>query len=196
MPYYPKSQIKTNLYSNNEFVLITNNQLYKGFYWKNSSGKFFTGKTPQDTPNIELIPISDNFTQTDDIELSPSLDTQQYNESLGNNLQFQGNIPQYNPNLPTNQDYQIGEFRRYFCKKTNELIYIEIDENTYNLLISKDLSILWTLYTPFNLPWSLTGEKQQVAITNRDMVLLTQFRLKLAGFETYLKKDYLKYYKV
>jgi hypothetical protein len=196
MPYYPKSQIKTNLYSNNEFVLITNNQLYKGFYWKNSSGKFFTGKTPQDTPNIELIPISDNFTQTDDIELSPSLDTQQYNESLGNNLQFQGNIPQYNPNLPTNQDYQIGEFRRYFCKKTNELIYIEIDENTYNLLISKDPSILWTLYTPFNLPWSLTGEKQQVAITNRDMVLLTQFRLKLAGFETYLKKDYLKYYKV
>jgi hypothetical protein len=196
MPYYPKSQIKTNLYSNNEFALITNNQLYKGFYWKNSSGKFFTGKTPQDTPNIELIPISDNFTQTDDIELSPSLDTQQYNESLGNNLQFQGNIPQYSPNLPTNQDYQIGEFRRYFCKKTNELIYIEIDENTYNLLISKDPSILWTLYTPFNLPWSLTGEKQQVAITNRDMVLLTQFRLKLVGFETYLKKDYLKYYKV
>lgn len=195
MPYYPKSQIKTNLFSNNEYVTINDNKLYTGFYWKNSSGKFFTGKTPQDTPNIELIPIPNNFIQTDDIESSPSIDTIQYNEAVGNSFQFQGNIPIYNPNLPTEQDYQIGEFRRYFCKKTNELIYIEINKNTFDLLINKDSSILWTLYSPFNLPWSLTGEKQQVATTNRDIILLTQQRLKLIGFENYLKKDYLKYYK-
>lgn len=195
MPYYPKSQIKTNLFSNNEYVTINSNKLYTGFYWKNSSGKFFTGKTPQDTPNLELIPIPNNFTQTDNIESSPSIDTIQYNEAIGNSFQFQGNIPIYNPNLPTEQDYQIGEFRRYFCKKTNELIYIEINKNTFDLLINKDSSILWTLYSPFNLPWSLTGEKQQVATTNRNIVLLTQQRLKLIGFENYLKKDYLKYYK-
>ena len=46
--YYPKSQIKPNLYtSGNEYALeSTPNNSYKGHYYKTSIGKSYTGKTP------------------------------------------------------------------------------------------------------------------------------------------------------
>ena len=61
MAYFPKSQVTTNLYSNQEFVILETQELYTGFYWKNSSGQFFTGKTPQDLPTQELIPKISKF---------------------------------------------------------------------------------------------------------------------------------------
>ena len=55
--YFPKSQIKSNLYTNGgEYVLSTTKQDYKGYYYEVSTGQKFTGKTPQDGPNISLIP--------------------------------------------------------------------------------------------------------------------------------------------
>ena len=71
MPYYPLSQIKTNLYTNgNEYVLNPNDisTMYSGYYWKTSDGKIYTGKTPQDVNIQQLYPISSiDFTQYPDI---------------------------------------------------------------------------------------------------------------------------------
>ena len=54
--YYPKSQIKPNLYTNGgEFILSTTKEDYKGNYYTVSNGKKYTGKNPQDKPNILLI---------------------------------------------------------------------------------------------------------------------------------------------
>jgi hypothetical protein len=51
--YYPKSQIKTNLFTNgDEYYISTNGESYKGYYYKTSNGQVFTGKTPDDRPNI------------------------------------------------------------------------------------------------------------------------------------------------
>ena len=61
MPYFPLSQIKTNLYTNGyEFttnVTDTTNS-YSGYYWRTSEGKYYTGKTPQDLPTQELFKMS------------------------------------------------------------------------------------------------------------------------------------------
>ena len=60
MPYYPLSQITSNLYTNGlEYAVDLKNpsNSYSGYYWKTSDGKYFTGKTPQDTPCIELFVI-------------------------------------------------------------------------------------------------------------------------------------------
>ena len=66
MPYYPSSQVKTNLYTNGgEFVTKLGNVSYTGFYWKTSSGKYFSGKTPQDSNIIEII-IPPNSPGNDD----------------------------------------------------------------------------------------------------------------------------------
>jgi hypothetical protein len=57
--YYPLSQITSNLNTNGgEFAYADTEQEYKGYYWTTSSGKYYTGKTPQDTPTQELIKLS------------------------------------------------------------------------------------------------------------------------------------------
>ena len=42
MPYYPKSQIITNLYTNGEELSEDNQVTYTGFYYKTSDNRYFT----------------------------------------------------------------------------------------------------------------------------------------------------------
>jgi len=201
--YYPLSQITSNLYTNGgEYVYKSNQENYTGYYWKTSSGKIYTGKTPQDIPTSELISANSNplnpvlqnssipviinqndFENTNYINIK-SIDTSQI-----------ALTPLYFPTQPTQQDYQIGEFRRYFCKKTNEIQYIEISKDQFDLLVVKDPQILWQLYFPFFIPWDITGNKEQVARVNKNIVDLTMKNLRLPRFNDYIKNDYTKYYK-
>jgi hypothetical protein len=201
--YYPLSQITSNLYTNGgEYVYKSNQENYTGYYWKTSSGKIYTGKTPQDIPTSELISANSNplnpvlqnssipviinqndFENTNYINVK-SIDTSQI-----------ALTPIYFPTQPTQQDYQIGEFRRYFCKKTNEIQYIEISKDQFDLLVAKDPQILWQLYFPFFIPWDITGNKEQVARVNKNIVDLTMKNLRLPRFNDYIKNDYTKYYK-
>jgi hypothetical protein len=199
--YYPLSQIKTNIYTNGgELSYKFNGQEYIGFYWKTSDNKKFTGKTPQDTPTSELVDILtynnppstvDNFISINQEDIKVG----DYN-FIKKIVDINSNIstPSQNITLPTTQDYQVGEFRRYFCKKTNELIYIEIDKSTYDKLVNKDSQIIWQLYTPINLAWQISGNKEKVAITNKNIVSLAMQRQKLYQFDEYLKFDYTKYF--
>lgn len=214
MSYYPKSQIKTNLYTNGVSPVLYNiedQSLYVGYYHQLSNGKFFSGKTPQDLPVVELVtstldsfpspfglnsppvyPVSTTDGTQIYVEYPNNFNTREY-PKFGDNPPT--NVPFYNPMLPTPQDYQIGEFRRYFCKKTNEIKYIEIDKKTYDSLVSKSPSIEFSLYLPFYLDWQLTGVEEQVARVNKNNAELTAQRLKLPGLLEYLRFDFTKYYK-
>lgn len=205
MPYFPLSQIKTNLYTNGyEFTTTptdTTNS-YSGYYWKTSDGKYYTGKTPQDLPTQELFKIpnleqsvADNSNIIVNVTVfdgDPIVET--YLKEKQINPDTINYTPYYSPIIPTQQDYQIGQFRRYFVKKTNEIIYIEINKDQFDKILTKDPQILWQLYLPFFIDWQLTGDKQQVAQVNKNMVELTSFRLKLFSFNLYIKEDYTKYY--
>lgn len=199
--YYPLSQIKTNLYTNGgEYAYISTNEAYTGYYWKASDGKVFSGRTPQDTPVEELTPVATRSSNVSSTNTFLSINQEDTNNTAYLNIKniavndtvF---IPPYSPTLPTFQDYQIGEFVRYFCKKSNEVIYTEISQDIYNLLLDKDQRILWQLYIPFNIPWQITGDKQTAAKTNKNIVELTMFKNKYYRFNDYLKNDYLKYFK-
>ena len=204
--YFPKSQITPNLYSNNDLVYKSTGKVYTGYYFKISSGKYYTGRTPDDRPNEELIlpevPVTSATFSTvattissvgSDVSLESTLDVIVYNTLFPNSLDITL-IPYYNPVIPTQQDYQNSEFQRYFCKKTNEIQYIEIDLDQFTKLKAKDPQILYQLYQPFTITWILTGSKEQVAKTNRNIVELASFKQKLFRFGDYLKFDYLKYY--
>ena len=206
--YYPLSQIVTNLYtSNGEFVFKTDLSPYTGYYWKNSQGKFFTGKTPQDPPALELVKVQQNLdtagNPVDEIINKPPLiktedtliENEIYIDLTKTNTSQETYTPRYMPNPPTDKDYQIGEFRRYFCKKINEIIYLEIDKNQFDLLAGKSSTIAYEFYQPFDIPWRLTGDINYVNNVNYNMVQLTIFRKKLPMFDKYLKEDYTKYYK-
>ena len=191
--YYPKSQIVTNLYSNGNFVLKSTNKEYTGFYWKTLTGKYYTGKTPQDTNVEELSIPSTNLVVTDNIEEANSVGSIIYQGLTKVNTS--GKIPSYYANTPTQSDYSVGEFTRYFCKKTNEIIYLEISKDTYTKLINKDPTYLFQMYTPFKYQWMISGEKEKVYKSNKNITRYMIEKFKLPMLDKYLREDYLKYYK-
>lgn len=218
MPYYPLSQIKTNLQTDGTEYQTPDGIPYSGFYYEVSNGKLFTGKTPQAGGNQllsvqqqnqfpEESPLNQNFrsqtvTAFPEGDADPTVNPKYqitgyvYNEynNLTPPLKTTSN-PYFNPTYPTDQDYIIGEFRRYFIKRANNIIYLEIDKEQYDLIISNNPSINSTMYIPFTLPWNISGDKNQVETTNRNIVELTTFRRKLPKLGDYLKFNYLKYYK-
>jgi hypothetical protein len=193
--YYPKSQIKTNLYTNrDEYALATTKELYRGYYYEISTGQKFTGKFPKDGPNILLVPYSpEGFNYTDRALLSQTQITTVSNSGYNKTLPLRS-LPIFNPTTPTLQDQQTGQFNRYFCKKNNELKYLEIDKDTYLKLQSRDPKIAWDIYTPTILSWLIKGNKEQVFNSNKGTAISIEQNLNWTGFLQYFQDKFLKYY--
>lgn len=216
MAYYPLSQITPNLYTDGTEYETPSGENYTGFYFRTSRGELFTGRTPQDQPNLRLFPQRQNLeAPTEDFlrrfeikgafnpgDVDPDMNPDFLNGPIyiyDEYASFRGYpestyLPYYSPVAPTEKDYSVGEFRRYFCKKTNQIIYIEIDKDQYDKLISRNPQIYWQMYKPFFLNWQITGNKQQVAQTNKNITELKSKREKLPKLGDYLKHDYIKYY--
>ena len=72
--YYPKSQIQTNLYTNGEeFYIKGQSSYYIGYYWKNSKGKYYTGKTPNSGENLQLVSTIEDYSNTPETQNYTSL---------------------------------------------------------------------------------------------------------------------------
>lgn len=210
--YFPQSQIKTNLYTNGgEFVILLTNENYKGSYWSTSSGKYYTKKNPQDIPYEELIKFSPpqltdttvtsilGVQNTGSIEnLNPNYETvKAYDLARGVDIinpPIQS-IPQYFYPTPTEKEYSLGAFTRYLCKRTNQDIYIEINKDTFSKLSDSDPSILFSLYTPFTITWTLTGESvSEVSKINFNVVSLVEKQNSFKGLVKYFK-NYSQFFK-
>lgn len=195
MPYYPKSQVKTDLYTKGgQFQLKSTKKEYIGYYWKNSKGSIFTKRNPNvgGSEILELIPKIP----------SPSLNSITYakGNDVYNNLKKVDVtksllLPPYSKPFPSDQDYELGNFIRYFAKKTNENVYIEISKSTYGKLNKKDITYDYKSYLTFQLPWTLTGEPTQVIKINKNIITLTEQNYGITRLGTYLKFNYLEFYK-
>jgi len=207
--YYPLSQITSNLYTNgNEYIIISTQEDYIGYYWKDSKGKYFTGKTPQDSFVLELdilreneVDIASNLNlviienDDDQTPYNTSFNITEYLILKNINGNFTRTSPSSSPNFPSSLDYTNGVIIRYFCKKTNQTIYLEINKDTYDKLVKQDPSILWELYQPFTLIWTLKGNREQVAKNNQNTIERISNQLNISMLAEFLKKDYTKYYK-
>ena len=189
--YYPKSQIKPNLYTNGgEYALSTTGEEYIGYYYKVSNGQFYTGKNPNQEPNILLNPLQPAGNVNPSI-LPPQIVTLQ--NTFSTILPTRA-IPAFNPNPPTQQEQQNGQYTRYFCKRNNELKYIEIDLNTFTLLSTQSPQIAWDLYTPASVLWQIQGDKNTVYASNQASVYSIEKKLQWHGFSQYFQGQFLKYY--
>lgn len=204
--YYPKSQIKTNLYSNAELTVLSSGKTYTGDYWSTSGGKFFAGKTPSDPKSyIELVKTSNNTVLFPQAEppaedesnltyIASNLNVLEYtaikNIDLGEKLP---QVPHFNASLPTRQNYLDGEFTRYFCKRINTSEFIEISEKNFQKLSDRDKALDWKLYTPFKLNWTLSGTPQSIANENRTAIHYLEVNDGFVGLGHYLKYNYTLY---
>jgi hypothetical protein len=206
--YYPKSQIKTNLYTAGGFlVLSSTEEQYIGYYYEISNNQKFTGKDPQDKPNILLIETSNNYDPTQEIPMRPVpldiiiLAEPSIPDTISNIFQYNKNnhitlnsikrkIPPFNQTFPTLQEAETGQYTRYFCKKNNELIYLEIDKNTFTQLQNKESKIAWDLYTPTSIVWNTRQTELTNPTPNYSSVLKIEKDLKWYGFSQYFKNNF------
>ena len=184
MSYYPKSQIKTNLFTNGkEFIRSDNKLVYIGSYWKTSNGEVFSGKTPDDKPNIPLLPIPEPVEQT------PLNTTTEWQVDYPSKIveKTPGQVPKQHLFIPDPKELLLGEANRYFVKKANQKIYYEISEDTFRKLSSKSIDILFQLYTPITMIWRLEGPDDEAFEANLATARDIQYRQKLPGFVNFFK---------
>ena len=195
--YFPKSQITTGLTSNGNLAIKSNNKPYFGLYYSTSKGKFYTGATPNSGGNLELALItSTNSPPTfEPGDIGDEGIDLRFSSILTNNYSNLKNIsdtssvpssPKSYSSIPTPKDYQIGEYRRYFAKKTNELIYIEISKETYTKFKSNDPTVASDLYNCLFLPWSLANGRT----INKNIVSLIERNNKWYGFLSYFQGNF------
>jgi len=203
--YFPKSQITTNLYTNGgEYVYVSTNEEYTGYYFQTSEGRYFTGRNPNDPPNKEI-----QIQETSKLRDAEEGEIGSYNLSTSLYLvpEVYATAKSLNPNsspplpptqvinLPTKENYKWGEFQRYFSSKNNEVRYKEIDENQYTKFINQDPNVDYILYNVFQLPWLISGNRNEVINVNKKTIERTTSNLKLSGFNSYFKNRYDQYYK-
>jgi len=204
--YYPKSQVKTNLYTNGgDFTTRNPATPYKGYYYETANGKYFSGKTPNESPTFELVKINPNESPTNlpaslQVENFPvdNLYTIENGYSISTRLNFNQKAPsppkQSYPVL-TENDYKLGEFQRYFLKKGNETKFLEISLEDYRKYVNQDKDVMFELYTPIQINWILTGEKEQVYKVNQSIVARAEREQNLPGFTQYFRDRFTQFYK-
>lgn len=201
--YFPLSQITSNLYtSGNELQYLDNGkegQSYTGNYFKTSDGRFFTGRTPQDVPNDELVLIKKK------ININSPLDSYAFNPenavtlpreyiNSSNPKPLAGNAPRISIPFPTQADYTTGEFQRYFLKKRTNYTYLEVDQLTYENIVNKNPNSQFELYQGKAITWILTGKLLEVYKINYNITELVEKRDGWLGFPTFFKNNFTKYF--
>jgi len=205
MIYYPKTQIRTNLFTNGgEFINSVTKELYVGNYYETSLNQQFTGKNPQDPNSVPLIPIDEtalNPTQTNaknDLVLDVRFTEPNYAYSIitkQNPNTPQPTYPKFYFAKPTQQDYQNTQFNRFFYKTLSGEKYVEISQNDYNSLINKEAKFLYQSVLAIILPWQLTGIQEEVFKINARTTQNVESQYGIKGLGLYLNFDYTKFYK-
>jgi hypothetical protein len=204
--YYPKSQVKTSLYTNGgDFVLRSNSTPYSGYYYETSNNRYFSGKTPNESPSFEIIKITQNklttnlpaSLQIEDIPLD-NLYIIENGYSQSTRLSFNQtppSPPKQSYPIVIENDYKLGEFQRYFVKKGNEPKFIEVSKEDYLKYTQQDKDVMFELYTPIQINWVLTGDKDQVYQVNQSIVARAEREQNLPGFTNYFKNRFTQFYK-
>ena len=117
-----------------------------------------------------------------------------YKNLKGKNVTKTLLLPYYQKPFPTNEDYQKGRIQRYFAKKLNENLYIEINKKVYDKLEKKDAGYNYSLYLIFDLIWLISGKQSQVKQANQEILSLIERRYQIEGLKEYLNFNYLEFY--
>ena len=164
--YIPKSKINIREAGPVEFILKKTRKPYTGPYIETSKGRYYAGSNPQNLSVVLVKPksIPNNFGKNKNTSKYNILNKQTY--SLLKNIK---NIVA-TKNIPTDDDYKLGSYKRYFIKKVNELYgYFEVDKKTYDSINNKKKEYNHQLYDVGQILWSLVGNVKK---TNRSQIFL------------------------
>ena len=205
--YFPPSQIKTNLYtSGKELSYASNGDEYVGFYFKTSSGRYYSGKNPNNPPNVLLTTAVPLETFELDVEINNPMNAQpDHNQYIApvaylkNNKLGLADVPPPRPKpfypIPTKENYKIGEFQRYFVSRNNDDYIVEVNFDTYSSYAKREPNVDYNLYFAFQLPWVITGLLEKVVTINENTIKRTQINCNISGLTSYFRDRYDEYFK-
>tara|TARA_R110000782_G_scaffold69716_3_gene140180 strand:+ start:752 stop:1420 length:669 start_codon:yes stop_codon:yes gene_type:complete len=221
--YIPKNRIKPNLYTpGDEYMVKSTNENYAGFYHSLWNGKIYTGKTQNETNKLELIlfevtdlrgtPTNPPALETTNVvalfleDPDPIVEESQWNQrDIVTYLNLKGKstiddnpreMPYQQYPQPTEDDYALGTFTRYFLVKINQNQYFELNLDTYKKFTKQDAGWVWELFIPFKIQWTIVGILETVVNANRNQTLIAEQRLKRLGLSSFLNKSWNKFLKV
>ena len=197
---------------------------YTGYFHYTSKGKYFSGKTPEASVVEKLVILEDTIEDEstllpstkskialfiDDPEPSIAFRNDEYEDGAWSQMMvinYMNTIgishtfpptfinPYHNPEIPTEKDYKLGSFIRYFSKSYSTKIYIEIDKSMFEKIISGNINVPYELYQAFSIPWTLIGKESQVRQINQNIVNLAERKNKLVGLQEYFRNKYLQHF--
>tara|TARA_R110001592_G_scaffold266709_1_gene532441 strand:- start:18 stop:863 length:846 start_codon:yes stop_codon:yes gene_type:complete len=212
MSYLPKSKYQLLQSSGDKYLDPRTNSPYVGPYILTSEGAYKGNNVLYRKEKLILIPPP-SVNKNTNIYFYEN--TKIYNKA--NKDKYLSLIGGFKPIIatkskPTEKEYQIGYYIRYFCKRNNtNNNYLEIDEKTHKALLSKK-TYDYFLYTPGSLRWAVDGDiiksnSNTLSLTERFFPNISTFFVKLNEFQKVRKtkggelqylngKEYVGYYHI
>ena len=202
MSYFPKSKINILETSEGEFTYVSSGKPYNGFYIELSNGTYYVGKNPRNLSEeiTKSQPLSNNFDKAKQTKKHIIL-----KNSIFQRLNKTKQIPILK-NIPTEKDYERGNYPRYFIRRINQLFgYKEVPKEVYLAIINQEPIYDYNMYITDYIQWDLTNnpiktnklviEKSERKHPNISILfpLLTEFqRIVQINLETKGKEYYFK----
>ena len=187
--YYPTSKVITNLVARSQEFTDPSGRVYSGKFYLTFDGKAYSGPSPQVGPSKPLTRIP-SFPDSN-ISLLNIPETQK-NELASKTGIVPNRIPgkplSYYPR-PTEEDYRKGYLIRYFLKKENETIVMEISEQEYNSIKNGTIDYDITIYQTATILWKITGPLRSQRKSQYNIIpgiIETNQRLTEAANKTFL----------
>jgi hypothetical protein len=167
--YYTKAQVREGLVTDGGEWMFTDNTEYIGQYHTYTTGEVFSEATFVDGKSRILIPYVDvqNINQQNEIGIDTAKNFE-YDNIKTLNVK-KSIIPNPNQIQPTDKDIKRGWMERYFAKKVNDDIILELTKDDFdNVGTENGLdSILWE---KFKLRWRITGPIDEILQTNQQTI--------------------------
>jgi hypothetical protein len=145
--YYSADEMKNNLYTTGSQLMTELGTNYIGLYHVYNTGETFSGAMWNPITSIKLIPYTE-----------PNETINVYKSINPINTAFQ-HVSIYKPTISSN-DIATGYILRYFLKKINETLFLEISEESWRLWQSNKIDR--NLYAGVEMQWYIVGNTEDV----------------------------------
>jgi len=169
--YYSADEITNNLYTSGSMLMTELGTEYVGLYHSYITGETYSGGTWNPITSVKLIPY-----------VQPNQTLNVYNSLKQLTIKTKS-VQTYNP-IITADDKNNGYITRYFLKKINENLFIEVNEENWKQWQSDKLDR--NLYTGIQLQWFITGPIEDTnnnGIRNDGVLSKNKKQIRAAEFE-------------
>lgn len=153
---YPKSGIRTNLFTKGKYLMTEEYEEYVGYYHIYNTGEIFSeGEWDKEVSKKLLLIDEKKLSTSSDKTMSKVFDQLEYTRGV-NVSKFKAPIDYHL--IPTPEDYENGFVTRYFLGKVNDINYpiAEISKDQYESIGSEG-GIDDILFRGVELNWLLKG---------------------------------------